>query len=151
MICSMKITIISTITIIIMIKNPAGSTFCWPSVSSLHPGAGFWSHQIQCLQSSLSQDGGANLRPHSSEKIQTTLKTWIGRPQLLPKIFKIELAHTRPQTLYALLAEFHHPLLVCHILCFSFGYHHDHQQQKCFHHHYLCCISEFWSQTKPLS
>ena len=44
---------------------------------------------IQCLQSSLSQDGGANLRHHIGEKIQMTLKMWIGKPQLLPKTFKI--------------------------------------------------------------
>ena len=43
---------------------------------------------LQCLQSSLSQNGGDNLRHHCSEKFQTTLKAWMGRLQLLPKIFE---------------------------------------------------------------
>ena len=43
---------------------------------------------IQCLQSSLSQNGGDNLRHHCSAKFQMTLKACMGRSQLLPKIFE---------------------------------------------------------------
>ena len=46
---------------------------------------------LQCGRSSLSQDGGANLRHRFIKKVQTTLNTWMGRPQLLPEIFKIVL------------------------------------------------------------
>ena len=34
---------------------------------------------------------GANLAPVHCRKIQMTLKRWIGKPQLLPNIFEIEL------------------------------------------------------------
>ena len=47
--------------------------------------------RIQCLQSSLAQDGGANLRPQCSVKVQKTLKTLIKRSQELPEIFEIVL------------------------------------------------------------
>ena len=47
--------------------------------------------ELQCGRSSLSQDGGANLRHQFIQKIQTTLNWWMGRPQLLPEIFKIVL------------------------------------------------------------
>ena len=43
---------------------------------------------LQCLQSSLSQNGGDNLWHHCREKFQTALKAWMGRLQLLPKIFE---------------------------------------------------------------
>ena len=46
---------------------------------------------VQCGRSSLSQDGGANLRHHFIQKNQTTLNKWMGRPQLLPEIFEIVL------------------------------------------------------------
>ena len=46
---------------------------------------------IQCLRSSLSQDGGANLRRHFIVRIQTTLNQWMERSQLLPEILEIEL------------------------------------------------------------
>ena len=46
---------------------------------------------LQCLQSSLAQDGGANLRPQCSVKVQKTLKTLIKRSQELPEIFEIVL------------------------------------------------------------
>ena len=46
---------------------------------------------VQCLQSSLAQDGGANLRPQCSVKVQKTLKTLIKRSQELPEIFEIVL------------------------------------------------------------
>ena len=48
-------------------------------------------NHIQCLRSSRSQNGGADLRSHCSEKIQTTLIKWMGRPQLLPEMFEIVL------------------------------------------------------------
>ena len=48
-------------------------------------------YSIQCVQSSLAQNGGADLRPHCIKKIQTTLNKWMGRPQLFPEIFKIVL------------------------------------------------------------
>ena len=59
----------------------------------IQEGKHFWSRindpeELQCLQSSLSQNGGDNLRHHCSEKFQTTLKMWMGRLQLLPKIFE---------------------------------------------------------------
>ena len=47
--------------------------------------------KVQCGRSSLSQDGGANLRHHFIKKVKTTLNKWMGRPQLLPEIFKIVL------------------------------------------------------------
>ena len=47
--------------------------------------------QIQCLQSSLARDGGANLRSHCIEKIPMTLNKWMGRSQLLPEMFEIVL------------------------------------------------------------
>ena len=43
---------------------------------------------IQCLQSSLAQDGGANHRQHCITDLQTTLKTWIERSKELPEIFE---------------------------------------------------------------
>ena len=54
------------------------------------PGARMAPRGIKCLHSCLSQDGGANILPNCSENIPT-LKMWKGRPQLSPKIFKIEL------------------------------------------------------------
>ena len=53
------------------------------------------SQKIQCVhctvQSSLAQNGGADLRPHCIKKIQTTFNMWMGRPQLFPEIFEIVL------------------------------------------------------------
>ena len=46
---------------------------------------------LQCLQSSLAQDGGANHWQLCITDLQTTLKTWMGRSKELPEIFAIAL------------------------------------------------------------
>ena len=46
---------------------------------------------LQCLQSSLAQEGGANHWQLCITDLQTTLKTWIGRSKELPEIFEIVL------------------------------------------------------------
>ena len=47
--------------------------------------------EIQCLQSSLAQDGGGNHRQHCITDVQKALKTLIKSSQELPEIFKIVL------------------------------------------------------------
>ena len=47
--------------------------------------------QIQCPQSSLAQDGGANHRQHCIRDLQKALKTLIKRSQQLPEMFEIAL------------------------------------------------------------
>ena len=42
---------------------------------------------IQCVQSSLSQNGGADLRSPCSGKFLKALKWWVKSPQLFPEIF----------------------------------------------------------------
>ena len=42
---------------------------------------------IQCVQSSLSQNGGADLRSPCSGKFLKALKWWLKLPQLFPEIF----------------------------------------------------------------
>ena len=46
---------------------------------------------LQCLQSSLALDGGANHWQLCITDLQTTLKTWMGRSKELPEIFAIAL------------------------------------------------------------
>ena len=46
---------------------------------------------IQCVQSSLSQNGGADLRAHCNVKFPMTLKMGLERSQLFPEIFEIVL------------------------------------------------------------
>ena len=46
---------------------------------------------LQCLQSSLAQDGGANHRQHCITDLLKALKTLIKRSQQLPEIFEIVL------------------------------------------------------------
>ena len=48
-------------------------------------------HWLQCGQSSLSQNGGADLRAHFSVKFPMTLKMGLERSQLFPEIFEIVL------------------------------------------------------------
>ena len=44
-------------------------------------------YDIQCVQSSLSQNGGADLRSPCSGKFLKALKWWVKSPQLFPEIF----------------------------------------------------------------
>ena len=44
-------------------------------------------YEIQCVQSSLSQNGGADLRSPCSGKFLKALKWWLKLPQLFPEIF----------------------------------------------------------------
>ena len=48
-------------------------------------------HLLQCLQSSLAQEGGANHWQLCITDLQTTLKTWIGRSKELLDVFEIVL------------------------------------------------------------